>query len=348
MLVYIVLLLSLFFLANTRIPIRRTQKLYRLVCFILALLLGFRSNNVGVDTLTYAEYYRYASYNIGHMEVGWNTLIFLCKQIGLSSHGFNFIIAVITFISIAIPLEKVFTNDRNWFLGLFFLVGIGFYFLMFNGMRQTTAIGLCFYAFYIAIERKIIKASIIVLLASTIHISCLVALPALFIDYTPKLRLLNVVVALTISMLIGLFATKDFFIAIAGSYSYDIIQEGSFNQSPILYFCTMVLLSNAFFLFIMLKTPKSFHDNYWLKLYFIALVIQGMLFQLTYGQRIVYYYSISAVILFPLLVSKFKNQKTVSLACYLFAFAFFLRFILQEVPGAPGSLVPYSMTFKPF
>ncbi|MDD7438336.1 MAG: EpsG family protein [Bacteroidales bacterium] len=346
MVIYITILLLLFILGNTQN--KYSESFFRLACFSLAVILGFRDNNVGADTLRYAEYYSYASYNIGHMEPGWNMLIFLCKSIGLSSYGFNFFIAIITIICIAIPLEKVFVKSNTRSLALFCLVALGFYFLMFNGMRQTTGIAICFYAFYISSQKKILWPTLLVLLASTLHTSCLLALPAVFVSRLPRLSLSTILIAFTSSMIIGLIATQNFYVTISGSYAYDVLGEGSFNSHPILYFSTIVFLSNAFFLFLFLKTPKVLHDNYWFKLYFVALIIQGILFRLTYGQRIVYFYSFSAVVLFPILITEFKRKKEIGLACYLYALVFFLRFLLQETPGAPGSLIPYTMTFKPF
>jgi transmembrane protein EpsG len=318
------------------------------MCLVLAFILGFRDNSVGADTLTYANYYNYASYNFGHMEVGWNLLIYLFRSIGLSSYGFNFIIALITFVCIAIPLENIFPRSKDRFLGLFFLVALGFYFLMFNGMRQLTGIAICFYAFFLVNEGKSIKALVLIVLSATLHTSCLLALPAIFIKRMPRLKLSMVLLLLLFSMIIGLIANKDFYATIAGSYAYDVLGEDSFNNNPILYFSTMVLLSNAFLVYVLIKTPKLFHNNYWLKLYLVAMIIQSILFRLTYGQRIVYIYSISSIVLFPLLITEFRNKKMITIACYLLSIAFFLRFILQEIPGQYGALIPYTITIKPF
>ncbi|CCY09451.1 EpsG family protein [Porphyromonas somerae] len=345
MYIYILLYLVLAFFGYIKSP--KSNFAYYFISICLAFILGFRAIHVGVDTRAYNTYYGYASYNVGHMEPGWNTFIYLSKLIGLSSYGFNFLVALITILLIAITINH-YAKGNYRYLGLFFLVSMGFYLIMFNGMRQTLGIAICFYAFSLIDKGKKIVPVLIIILACTIHSSCVVTLAALFVKRMRDLELSFVVHSLIIAMTIGLIASEDFFAFIAGSYSYDVLKEGSFNQNPILYFCTMVLLSNLFFIFIFVNTPKFLHNNLWFKLYFVSMIIQSLLFQLTYGQRIVYFYSISSLILFPLIVYHSKKRKLVSLACYLLATAFFLRFILQEVPGADGSLLPYVLNFEPF
>lgn len=345
MYIYIFLYLILAFCGYIKSP--KNNFAYYFICICLAFILGFRDIHVGVDTREYNIYYSYASYNIGHMEPGWNTLIYLSKLIGLSSYGFNFVVALLTILLIAITINH-YTKGRYRYLGLFFLVSMGFYLIMFNGMRQTLGIAICFYAFSLIDKGKTLTPLLTIMLACTIHLSCFVTIAALFAKRIPELKLSFVVYSLIIAMTIGLMAGEDFFAFISGSYSYDVLNEGSFNQHPLLYFSTIVLLSNLFFVFLLVNTPKEMHKSGWFKLYFIAMIIQSLLFQLTYGQRIVYFYSISSLILFPLIIYQSKKHKLVSLACYLLATAFFLRFILQEVPGADGSLIPYAMNFEPF
>lgn len=273
------------------------------------------------------------------MEVGWNLLSRLCKYFGLSAYMFNLIIASLTLsiIGYVIRLQK---SPKIRGLAIFLLYSLGFYFLMFNGMRQLFAGAVVFLAFYLLAENKNWKiVLLVILLASFFHTSALIAIPIVFL---PKMRLnfYWVLLLLGLSFAIGIVANEAFFMFFARNYAHDVSTYG-FRDS-FAYALTVGIFTNVLFLWTFHFSGTNLKQNIWMKLFFLSVIIMNLLINLVIGPRIVYYFSIAQIIAISLFIAE-KRTSTNLVICHIYALLTFTRFMIGEYNSQEGSMIPYQM-----
>lgn len=273
------------------------------------------------------------------MEVGWNLLSRLCKYIGLSAYIFNLIVASITLSIIGYVIRQ---QEHKTIIGssIFLLYSLGFYFLMFNGMRQLFAGAIVFLAFYMLAEKKNWKKILLViLLASFFHASALITIPIIFL---PKMSLNfnRILLLLGLSFAIGIVANESFFMLFARNYAHDVSTYG-FRDS-FAYALTVGVFTNVLFLWIFNFSSTKLKQNIWMKLFFLSVIVMNLLINLVIGPRIVYYFSIAQIIAISLFIAEAKTNLNM-LMCHIYALLTFTRFMIGEYNSKEGSLIPYQM-----
>ena len=88
------------------------------------------------------------------------------------------LIAAVSGCAVAYTLYKY---SENFFFSMFLFIAMMHFVWMMNGMRQFIAVSILFAATGLLVERKFLKYLIVVLLASTIHITALIMIPVYFI-----------------------------------------------------------------------------------------------------------------------------------------------------------------------
>lgn len=177
--------------------------LYLISFFIFCIFSGLKFN-VGTDYQTYKNYYDYSNnpkYLIENgVEPGYIYLMYCFRVLSIGFIGFWFIISCINFSFKYYIFKKysplLFASLLIYFVGLFMERD-------FDGIRQGLSIGICYLTIPYILKRKFWPFFILVLLASTVHASSLIFLPAYFI-FRIKLRnnLIYFVVLLLISLVL--------------------------------------------------------------------------------------------------------------------------------------------------
>lgn len=89
---------------------------------------------------------------------------------------------IIAFIQVYFLIRIYRKYSMNYVVSFFlFIVSTDYISWMFNGMRQFTAVAITLLAFDLAIEKKYIRAILVILFASLFHQSALLVLPFLFV-----------------------------------------------------------------------------------------------------------------------------------------------------------------------
>ena len=180
---FLILSIGLFFNVNKSYKL---GKYYLIFIFsILTLLSALRNISVGVDTSQYYEAYKL----IGTIE--WNELdklryeigfSLLCKVLNyISSNPQLLLIVTSIFINSSVGLF-IYRNSNNVVLSSFIFITYNLYFNYMNIMRQAIAIAIVLFAYEYLKNKKIIKYSILVLIASLFHTSSIICL--LFIIFS--------------------------------------------------------------------------------------------------------------------------------------------------------------------
>lgn len=174
-------ILLLGILLNKKLEKSKYKKIYLLICFIQMMLIqGLRSDNVGTDTIMYVDTYNNYLYKeiyafqFTHFEYGFQLLYTIFQRISLDSQQMLIIISALTMFGFAYFIYK---NSRNVCLSTFIFACM-LYPNSFNIMRQYLAISIAINSYQLIINNKYIKASLLIIIASLIHITaCLMFVP---------------------------------------------------------------------------------------------------------------------------------------------------------------------------
>lgn len=163
-----------------------TDKIFMILVTVqLIIINGFRHIQVGNDTYRYERSFFIARdinnlFNLFELdyEVGYQLIQ---KIVTIFTNNFNnwlLIIAVFSFISLALFFKKY---SDGIFMSYILFITMGFYDFSFSGIKQSIAITILLWSYKYIIDKKIGKFLICVFIASSIHLSALVFIPAYFI-----------------------------------------------------------------------------------------------------------------------------------------------------------------------
>lgn len=177
---------------------------------LLWILLAFRAPTVGTDVPSYILALHLArnldvlsGERLFNFEPGFSAYLHWLANLGVEDQAFLAVTAALTLIPVAVTVARY---SKMPLLSLFLYATLGFYAFAFSGVRQAWAVALCFLAIGSIRERKLVRFLTIVGLASLLHLSALVFLPAYWI-YRIRPHRLDVVVGLIGLTLVWLLRT---------------------------------------------------------------------------------------------------------------------------------------------
>ena len=167
------------------ITFKSQDNIYLITWFLLAtVIMGFRSVNVGVDTLSYANHFKLISstswseifgnlhfikYN--SFEIGYVCLAKLCS---ILVNNYSFLQCIVSIIYCFAMLSFLKENVKSKIILTTVFLGSGLYLLAFNINRQMIAVALAALSWNYLCKGKNVKAIIMLLLATTFHLSAFV------------------------------------------------------------------------------------------------------------------------------------------------------------------------------
>lgn len=171
---------------------REMRNTYRFSIFaVLPIILwaGFRKGAGYADTNAYIRFYQTvpadwaglrAYLSIHSEDMGFTVFTSVIKHIfGISYTPFLMITAVIQCLIVALVFRRF---SASFCFSFFLFIASGDYFSwIFNGVRQFLAVTITMAGFGYLLEGKHVKYILIVLLASTIHMSALIMLPVMLV-----------------------------------------------------------------------------------------------------------------------------------------------------------------------
>lgn len=197
---YIYLVLLIFYLIASIIEEKEitTLKYRKWICFILILplfiLVAFRDNTVGIDTIVYYEAFNsIGSYSSifqaingpSHMEPGYTILTYAMYKWGFSYYGLQFFEAVIIYYSFG---RLIYKYSPNMSMSCFLFFALQRVFSTMNQTRMWLAAALLFFAIHFIKERKFFSFLAVIILASLFHQSAFVFFITYLIVLLPESR----------------------------------------------------------------------------------------------------------------------------------------------------------------
>lgn len=308
--------------------------------FILYLILALRAPTVGTDLRFYIPHFEANGNSYIHLEPGFEGLSLLLYRV---STGSSFFLAFTAFLSI-FPVSLLF-RDYSKSIVFSYIIFSSFvvYHFMFSGIRQAIAIGFIAIAFNFMFRKKLVPFIGAVLLASTFHVSSIIAFVAYPLCNWVRMTNFKYVI-LCIIGLSAVFALKpilDFILPLLfddGKYAHYVDQDTmpAYN---------LFILIFAFFLFTFaVRQPGEMLLKYRMLLY-CALMCQSLGFLSQSATRIGYYFLLSLPLAIPEVIAGIRtsdiNRKLITSGIV----AFMIFFFFYAYGGGYLEVVPYSFNW---
>lgn len=180
--------------------------------FIYAILLSFRSDNVGVDTARYLEIYE----TVGNLSWGELRETFENSEIGYfffskivgSIFGNEQVIIIVTALMSVLPIAYLYYREtKNCLVSMSLFLTMPIFQMAFSGIRQAVAMAFVVPALYYIKERKLLKFILVVFFATLFHRSAFIIL-LMYPLYFMNIKLKNAALLIPIGLVILRFNTQ--------------------------------------------------------------------------------------------------------------------------------------------
>lgn len=265
-------------------------------------------------------------------EYGWRLLYWLVKPLGES--GFYVLVALISIFQgvVVYQLIKKYVPKKWMVFALFvYLFDTTLYVGSFSGMRQHLAMAIIGCALPFILDKKIIIASILVLLSTTIHQSAFIFLPFVIILGFFPIKNTRTVCVIYISILIALIAS-DLLVGdlIARLFSMDVFEDYEHyaeisGQSYGLGFL-LSLIPIFVTLYYMLQNPKDNTNSTIVSLSAITIVALPITLSVSMSFRLMYYFQFFNIISYPVVFGSIKNKILRNGLIFLVAFYYLFNY----------------------
>lgn len=356
MFIYILLLVLIIggFLLSKKMNPKINVAYYWMICTIMFLVIAFRGDTMGGDTLTYRTLFR----NPDSPDLIWFTepgLIVINKIF----HFFTDNVYVASFFKALFNLAPIFIlikkNSSNLLASIFLFTTFswegGMFLLEFSAERQCFA--LAFFCLFLLFFEKNnyrynIPSVICLLIMANIHHSSLLVILLLLLNYVnlnKKTYLIITIVASLSLYYVGDYLAPMMQFATAGDRDYGFYLSGMDNGDKSLI--TLVPFVGVF-LVSLFYLPKEKINNIWFKGFFIVTVLTA--FMMPMGEnisRMCAYFYFGAFISIPWTFDYIKN-KLIKYAYLAAVFGYFTyRFVnvLHTMSEQLYGMVPYQTFF---
>ncbi len=219
---YLVILCSILAVFFTYLESKKICKRGMFCGFLLLTMLGAIHYEYGNDYMAYMDIYEsIISHDLiwsdlieGEIfkEPGWALLNYIFKPLG--DNGFFVMVAMLNILQNVIyyRIIRKYLPIEDWTFGTFiYLFTTTLYLLNFSMMRQGLTVAIFLAICPLIEQRKMFKALLIILLASTIHSSALIFIPFVFVGYIPMSKYSGIVITgIYILVFALLLISKDF------------------------------------------------------------------------------------------------------------------------------------------
>jgi hypothetical protein len=345
-LTFLIIIIGVYFSSLKNANSLKIRRAYLIIITIsLILESALRGLSVGTDTLTYSDSFQEMK-NTSWDEITQNFTYINNSGYNERNQGYNlfqkifqifsddfriylFFIATCFFSSLYYFLYKSTFNLFELILAYAIYAALFYYFFSITGIKQTITSTVALYCTRFIIQRKLIWFIIFVLLASLIHFSILVFLPAYFLPILKKIKL-NFLLSFFLFGIIFIFKKEVVAVLITDSiyqgYLSDLEGKGTLGFTSFLF---LVVLISYFVVEKMAKTYSNYITYY--NFVLIALVLVPLTWVNSNAMRVVQYYSIFILIFAPKIIEAlFKNDIIFKRTVYFSCIAFLFFFIFQS------------------
>ena len=279
-------------------------------------------------------------------EIGFNTIV---KMIyGLCGFEcYELVFALFAFVTIIIFLKALYRQSSNFSWSFFLFMTFGLYFQTFNTIRYYLALAIVLYSMKYVLNKDWIGFIFLIIIAALFHKSVLLVIPVYWIA-TFEWKKSHIIAGFVLSALcfVGQKLILKLALIFYPSYKNTVYLEGSDTVSSIFRIAIILALYIWFIQYKGedLKKMRRYKElRFYGQLNILAFVVCVFFSFLPVVTRIVYYFSVSQLVMIPLIIDNIDNavlkkciERIVCLACI----AYFVVFLLQAHENGVG-LLPY-------
>ena len=271
--------------------------------------------------------------------------IFLNKAVSTVSNDPAWIFILTSFIFLTFTFKSIYDSSVDIRLSILLLVVDGFYFQSMNGIRQWITLAMFLYSIKFIRDKKFVPYLVVILLASTIHLSALIFIPVYFFCQLriPPRKGISI---LLISIVCMPFVRNVFFYIVSLT-KYKWYLDSSYNKMNYSITDTIVgfiLVFLGYFYYKNSKGDKTY--SILMNLQLLALIFSLYSAVIILADRLVPCFTASQLLLIPEILSQEKNRKTRTILTILIMTFFILTCCYTYGVLGWSNVLPYHSIFS--
>lgn len=330
---------------------------FKIICVVLLILAACRGESVGGDLDNYLPHFDMVKsmtsfteiVKVSGYEPGYCLLVHVIGRIIPSERFFLIITSVLSLLG---PFYVVKKYSRIPYISLLLYIAFGFYTNTFNNVRQALAISIILFSVPYILDRKFFKFIIIVLLASTVHLSA-IFFPIVYVAYSfriTNIRFLFFVFVIPvfvflfgnviIDALISIFFTKyDVF----DREAIETLSSGS-GYALLAFYIIIAVISYIWYVKICGAKSRVAHLLMWCMM--LSVCVQSSATVMATLTRLAHYFFIFVILFAPLILSTMNKSyrsfyaTTIVIVAYLYFMVLIMKIDLS-VGTNSQAVVPY-------
>lgn len=309
----------------------------------IVLIQGLRAHTVGVDLAAYLPFYEALAHVDYHWGVRWLNFDtgFVAYSKGLSFLGcspqlYLGVVAATVIVPVGLTIQRL---SKSAWMSFLLYVTLGFFVFSFSGLRQSIALGVCFFSLIMIQERRPFAFLLLVLLASTFHWSALVFLPAYPLYHMRRLDARWMIAVLGLLVLVYPFRSQIYGLA---ERTLPGILDPAVSTGAFGLLIGMIVVLVLGYLF---TDSDNAADSGYLNLMLAAIVFQVFASESNTVMRAGYYYFIAVILLIPGAMATQDDKNARRLIVYLLCVVSIVYFQWKTAGGYLGAS-PYSFFWQ--
>ena len=309
----------------------------------IIIVIGLRHPSMGTDLGYGGEYGYLSSYeNLSELgwlyvlrnpylnyEIGYRVFNKILGMLGLDIQSFLIVCAVLSVVPISC---LVFNYSKSSITSYIIYMGLPVFQLLYSGLRQDIAIGLCVFSLIFVINRKIIPFIAVVLVACTFHSSAIIffiSYPLYYLKFSKFQRMLSCVFLILVYIL-----KRPLFAVLSRLFKDNAAID---DNGAIVLFVVFVVI----YIFCTIYNDESELQSGFLNLFYLACLCQAFGDLYSIALRVGYYFMITLVVLLPNLLKTMPKSKE-KLYSNIFVPIAFFSFGLYSIYSSSWSMAyPY-------
>ena len=318
----------------------------KLVIFFSALpltLIAMLRYDVGEDYLfTYLPYFEAISGSVSlqknQMEPLYHFINVMVSTIGGESVWVFAISAVIFFSMVFL---QIFYDSPDPALSIFLLVGMNYYFVFFNAMRQMIGCGILLFSVRYIYRKKLLNFLFCIAIATGFHISCILFVAMYWIGkikIRPAVAWILTIVVVMLESLLTEIMRELIELTPYSIYFFSIFDTGETAYVTLAINAVVLVFSSFFY-------RNNFKYQIYYNLQIAALWVTLFSGKIVLILRLLWMFGLPAIILLPMAVHKLKNKRDQYLVKSIIVLAYFLYTMYTVGVQNSNHVLPYQTVF---
>lgn len=253
----------------------------------------------------------------------------------------QWIFVISAFLFLYFTYSQIFEDSPYPYLSIFLLLGMTYYFISLNAIRQMIGAGILLYSIRFIEQRDLKTFLISVIIATGFHYSCLTFTIAYWL-YPIRFNLFRSVM-FSIIFVFMLFIFKDRVLQFISSTPYGVYIGSFYDTGNTGYYILLIQLTVFMFSSVFSNGTAKYRLYLWLQLISLFLASMGSVIVLL--ERVRWMFGLPSVILLPLAVNNMRNkeEKIIIGALIILLFFFYAAYTIGIKNG--HEVFPYRTIF---